>query len=208
MGAQCAGKRHRLETEHEKLAAVLGGANTRVNWRADHPKPPGRGTGMRLLLALRVQPAPGCEPPGVLVFAYRLFAHGLWTNAPSWRIPPNVAWLFVSCACIPSACSHPPVTSPLRMFPPCLSLLSLALASQTYSCASKLAFGLWLTTISFLPHITSPLAPPLHRNWFSPCLPSLGFCRAHRSISPSRFLTSPQNHGSGTSPRQRLHGHV
>ena len=38
MGAQCAGKRHRLETEHEKLAAVFGGANTRVNWGLDHPK--------------------------------------------------------------------------------------------------------------------------------------------------------------------------
>jgi hypothetical protein len=30
LGAQCAGKRHRLETEQEKLAAVLGGANTRA----------------------------------------------------------------------------------------------------------------------------------------------------------------------------------
>jgi hypothetical protein len=30
LGAQCAGQSHRLETEHGKLAAVLGGANTRA----------------------------------------------------------------------------------------------------------------------------------------------------------------------------------
>jgi hypothetical protein len=47
LGAQCAGKRHRLETEHEKLAAVLGGANTRVNRGADHLKFSGRRTDMR-----------------------------------------------------------------------------------------------------------------------------------------------------------------
>ena len=47
MGAQCAGKCHRLETEHEELAAVVGEANTRVNWRWDHPKFSGRGTDMR-----------------------------------------------------------------------------------------------------------------------------------------------------------------
>ena len=50
MGAQCARKRHRLETEHEKLAAVVGGANTRVNWGLDNPKFTGRGTGARSLL--------------------------------------------------------------------------------------------------------------------------------------------------------------
>ena len=50
MGAQCARKRHRLETEHEKLAAVVGGANTRVNWGLDNPKFSGRGTGARSFL--------------------------------------------------------------------------------------------------------------------------------------------------------------
>jgi hypothetical protein len=32
---------------HEKLAAVVGGANTRVNWGLDNPKFSGRGTGAR-----------------------------------------------------------------------------------------------------------------------------------------------------------------
>ena len=50
MGVQCARKRHRLETEHEKLAAVVGGANTRVNWGLDNPKFSGRGTGARCFL--------------------------------------------------------------------------------------------------------------------------------------------------------------
>ena len=47
LGVQCAGIRHRLETEHEKLAAVHGGANTRVNWKLDHLKFFGSGTDMR-----------------------------------------------------------------------------------------------------------------------------------------------------------------
>ncbi len=47
MGAQCARKRHRLGTEHEKLAAVVGGANTRVNWGLDNPKFSWRGTDAR-----------------------------------------------------------------------------------------------------------------------------------------------------------------
>jgi len=49
LGAQCAGIRHRLETEHEKLAAVVGGANTRVNWGLDYLKFFLRGTGIRFL---------------------------------------------------------------------------------------------------------------------------------------------------------------
>ena len=50
MEVQCARKRHRLETEHEKLAAVVGGANTRVNWGLDNPKFSGRGTDARFFL--------------------------------------------------------------------------------------------------------------------------------------------------------------
>ena len=53
LGAQCAGYSHRLETEHEKLAAVVGGANTRVNWGQDHPRFSWCGTGVRLRLGLR-----------------------------------------------------------------------------------------------------------------------------------------------------------
>ena len=53
LGAQCAGYSHRLETEHEKLAAVVGGANTRVNWGQDHPRFSWCGTGVRLTLGLR-----------------------------------------------------------------------------------------------------------------------------------------------------------
>ena len=51
MGAQCARKRHRLETEHEKLAAVVGGANTRVNWGLDNPKFSWRGTDARFFVS-------------------------------------------------------------------------------------------------------------------------------------------------------------
>ena len=56
MGVQCARKRHRLETEHEKLAAVVGGANTRVNWGLDNPKFSGRGTGARFFRFPLVRP--------------------------------------------------------------------------------------------------------------------------------------------------------
>jgi hypothetical protein len=64
LGVQCAGKRHRLETEHEKLAAVLGGANTRVNWGADHLKLPGRGTGMRFFSLFGLHARVGVRAPG------------------------------------------------------------------------------------------------------------------------------------------------
>jgi hypothetical protein len=39
-------KRHRLETEHEQLAGVVGGENTWVHWGLDNPKFSSRGTGV------------------------------------------------------------------------------------------------------------------------------------------------------------------
>ena len=39
--------KYRLETEHEKLATVVDGVNTRVNWGLDNLKFSGRGTDSR-----------------------------------------------------------------------------------------------------------------------------------------------------------------
>ena len=174
MGAQCAGKRHRLETEHEKLAAVLGGANTRVNWRADHPKFPGCGTGMRFFWARWVQArsrvqAPERPAPVLCLCALlcRLFLPGILVP---WCLSP------VPICCLALSSCHLPSASPLLPFSslyylsrplilPSRSLPSLPLPSPPPSSTLLALFPLPLSpSPSLYPRSlhSSCLLPPRH----------------------------------------------